>query len=358
MQNSIENSDLYDDSCNKILYSFKNDYSEGAHPNILKAMMQTNFQQQDGYGEDDYSQEAINILRNKLQNTNADIHFVSGGTQANLIVISAILKPYESAIAANTGHINVHETGAIEATGHKVNVVDSKDGKLTPKDIKSILDQHTDEHMVKPRLVYISNSTEIGTIYNKKELEALYSFCKSHHLLLFLDGARLGSALCSQRNDLNLAELSKLVDAFYIGGTKNGALLGEAIIINNDELKTNFRFHLKQRGALLAKGRLLGLQFAELFRENLFFDLAKHANAMASKLSQNIEKLGYSFFTEPTSNQIFPILPNGIIEKLNEKYLFYTWGKIDEELSAVRLVTSWATKEEAVNNFIKDLEAL
>lgn len=358
MADSIEKNNLNNTSVNKNLYSFKNDYSEGAHPRILSAMIETNLFQQDGYSEDDYCKEAINVLKNKLENDNVDIHFVSGGTQANLIVISSILKPYESVIAANTGHINVHETGAIEATGHKVNVIDSKDGKLKPIDIKSVLDQHTDEHMVKPRLVYISNTTEIGTIYTKKELEELYDFCKSHGLLLFLDGARLGSALASQGNDLSLLELSRLVDAFYIGGTKNGALLGEAIIINNDELKANFRFHLKQKGALLAKGRLLGLQFLELFRDNLFFDLAKHANTMASKLSENLEKLGYGFLTVPTSNQIFPILPNHVIEKLNKKYLFYTWCKIDDELSAIRLVTSWATREEAVDSFIRDLKAL
>ncbi|ABR49637.1 Threonine aldolase [Alkaliphilus metalliredigens QYMF] len=343
---------------NTMVYSFKNDYSEGAHPNILKAMMDTNGQQQDGYGEDDYSQEAVTILQDMLQNKNADIHLVSGGTQANLIVISSILRPYESVIAANTGHINVHETGAIEATGHKVNVVDSQDGKLTPEGIKEVLDAHTDEHMVKPRLVYISNSTEIGTIYKKNELQALQSFCKSHHLLLYLDGARLGSALCSEENDMSLAELSKLVDVFYIGGTKNGALLGEAIVILNDELKKNFRFHLKQRGALLAKGRVLGVLFAELFRDDLFFDLAKHANAMASKLSDTIKELGFHFLISSTTNQIFPIFPNEIIEQLNEKHAFYIWCQIDDKSSAIRLVTSWATKEEAVEGFINELKKI
>lgn len=346
------------DCKDKLQYSFKNDYSEGCHPNILKALMETNLSQQAGYGEDDYSQGAIDILKNKLNNSNADIHFVSGGTQANLIVISSILRPYESVISADTGHINVHETGAIEATGHKVNVVASKDGKLTPEDVKSVLDEHEDEHMVKPRLVYISNTTEIGTTYRKKELEKLYSFCKKNDLLLFLDGARLGSALCSKDNDLSLAELSKLVDVFYIGGTKNGALLGEAIVINNDKLKKDFRFNLKQKGALMAKGRLLGLQFLELFKEDLFFDLAKHANSMAYKLTSNIEELGHEFLTESASNQIFPILPNRIIDKLSKKYAFYIWCKVDDENSAIRLVTSWATKEKAVDSFIEDMSIL
>ncbi|QNO15995.1 low specificity L-threonine aldolase [Alkalicella caledoniensis] len=336
-------------------YSFRNDYSEGCHQSILEAMLKSNLDQQVGYGEDEFNIEAKNILREKMGNPNADIHLVSGGTQANLIVISSILRPYESVVAANTGHINVHETGAIEATGHKVNVVDSKDGKLTPEGIKEVLDFHTDEHMVKPRLVYISNTTEIGTVYNKKELGELWSFCKENDLLLFLDGARLGSALTSHENDLSLAELSKLVDVFYIGGTKNGALLGEAIVINNDELKKNFRFHLKQRGALLAKGRVLGLQFLELFKNDLFFDLAKHSNSMAIKLSQGIKEQGYEFLTKPESNQIFPILPNELIEKLSKKYEFYVWAKEDETSSSIRLVTSWATSEEAVDEFIQDL---
>ncbi|SCY91461.1 threonine aldolase family protein [Alkaliphilus peptidifermentans] len=341
-----------------MVYSFKNDYSEGAHPNILEALKNLNLVQQEGYGVDDYSKEAVDILRSKISNSNADIHFVSGGTQANLIVISSILKPYESVISATTGHINTHETGAIEATGHKVNGVDTKDGKLTPNDVKSVLEYHVDEHMVKPKLVYISNTTELGTIYKKNELEELSSFCKDNQLLLFLDGARLGSALTSQDNDLSLDELSRLVDAFYIGGTKNGALLGEAIVINKEELKTNFRYNLKQKGALLSKGRVLGVQFLELFKDDLFFDLAKHANIMATKLSTGIEGLGYSLLTKSVSNQIFPILPDTIIDKLSKKYLFYVWCKSGNAMSIIRLVTSWATKEEAIESFINDLEAL
>ncbi|SET70659.1 L-threonine aldolase [Natronincola peptidivorans] len=358
MSNSTEKNSTQEHLSKAVVYSFKNDYSEGAHPSILEAMMETNLHQQEGYGEDAYSLEAIKIMREKLQSDQADIHFVAGGTQANLIVISSILKPYESVIAADTGHINVHETGAIEATGHKINVVHSKDGKLAPKDVESVLEFHTDEHMVKPRLVYISNSTEIGTIYKKKELEELSLFCKSNNLLLFLDGARLGSALTAEENDLSLPELAKLVDVFYIGGTKNGALLGEAIIITNDEAKKDFRFHLKQKGALLAKGRLLGIQFLTLFKKNLFFHSARHANEMAERLSEGIQSLGYKFLVQSTSNQIFPILPNDIIDQLSNKYGFYVWCKIDDKTSAIRLVTSWATKEETVNSFIKDLEAL
>lgn len=339
-------------------YSFKNDYNEGCHPNILKALSKENLAQQNGYGDDDYSQKAIRVLRKKLNNSDADIHFTSGGTQTNLIVISSILKPYESVISANTGHINVCETGAIEATGHKINVINSEDGKLTPQSIKVVMGEHKDEHMVKPKLVFISNSTEIGSIYKKRELEELSSFCKKNNLFLYIDGARLGSALTSRENDLTLPELSQLVDVFYIGGTKNGALLGEAIIINNNKLKENFRFHLKQKGALLAKGRIFGLQFLELFKGNLYFNLARHANLMSSKLSKNIEKLGYDFLTKPVSNQIFPILPNEIIKKLGEKYEFYIWRKINDEMSIIRLVTSWATKKEAVESFIADIKSM
>ncbi len=338
------------------IYSFKNDYSEGAHPNILRALAETNLHQHVGYGEDDFSKRAIALLKEKMDNNNVDIHLVSGGTQANLIVISSILRSFESVIAADTGHINVHETGAIEATGHKVNIIEGKNGKLTPDLVEAVLQQHTDEHMVKPKLVYISNTTEVGTVYKRAELEALYDYCKSKDLLLYMDGARLGSALASHAGDLSLGELSRLVDAFYIGGTKNGALLGEAIILCNDKLKNSFRYSLKQRGALLAKGRLLGIQFLELFKADLFFQLADRANSLATRLSKGIEALGYGFLTESESNQIFPIFPNEVIEELYKSYAFYPWSKIDDHTTSVRLVTSWATSEEAVEAFLRDLK--
>lgn len=357
MGNLINDQGKINNLSNRGVYSFKNDYSEGAHESILKLMLETNLEQQEGYEEDYYCIEAARIIKDKLYNPEAHIHFITGGTQANLTVISSILKPYESVIAAETGHINVHETGAIEATGHKVNIVASIDGKLTPYAVKSVLDAHTDEHMVKPKLVYISNSTEIGSIYKKKEMEELSAFCKDNDLLLYLDGARLGAALCAKDNDLTLKELSSLVDVFYIGGTKNGALLGEALIINNEEINRNFRFNIKQKGAMLAKGRILGIQFLGLFKDDLYFHLAEHANYMAYKLSENIKQMGYEFMIKPESNQIFPILPNRIINKLSEKFSFIIWSKIDDEHSAVRLVTSWATKEDMVNRFIEDLKS-
>ena len=338
------------------MYSLKNDYSEGAHPQILEALLKTNLEQSEGYGEDKYCEEAKKLIKEKLQNDNVDIHFIPGGTQANLTSIAAFLRPHEASIAANTGHIFVHETGAIEATGHKVISVNVEDGKLRKEHVLSVLKEHTDEHMVKPKLVYISNSTEIGTIYKKNELEELSQVCRANNLLLYMDGARLGSALCCRENDLDLSDFVNLTDAFYIGGTKNGAFMGEALVICNDNLKEDFRYHIKQRGALLAKGRLLGIQFMELFRDNLFFEIGQHANDMADILRNGISELGYKYLIDSSSNQIFPILPNTVIEKLQEKYLFIIWGSEDEDSSSIRLVTSWATSKEAVLGFIEDLK--
>jgi threonine aldolase len=338
-----------------IKYDFRNDYSEGVHPNIIQALAKTNLIQETGYGEDSFCSEAAGLIRKEIKKPDADVHFVSGGTQANLIVISSILKPYESVVAADSGHIFTHETGAIEATGHKINNILTKDGKITPEMIQPVLDFHSDEHMVKPAMVYISNSTELGTVYSKQELKRLSAFCKQNNLYLFMDGARLGSALTSQGKDLSLADIAALVDVFYIGGTKNGALIGESIVIINEKLKENFRFYIKQRGALLAKGRIFGIQFIELFSNNLFYELATHANAMAHKLAEGIKKAGYGFITEPVSNQIFPILPDKLIESLSAKYGFYVWAKHDEKSSSIRLVCSWATKDEFVDEFIDDL---
>ncbi|MGC7871447.1 threonine aldolase family protein [Desulfosporosinus sp. SYSU MS00001] len=339
------------------MYSFKNDYSEGAHPRLLKALGETNFEQVEGYGEDLYSQKAVQLLKQTIGRDDIDIHLLSGGTQTNLTAISAFLRPHEAIIAANTGHILVHETGAIEATGHKIISVEVGDGKLNPLHIKGALDLHTDEHMVKPKLVYISNPTEIGSIYTKKELEEISGCCHDNNLFLYMDGARLGSALCSDENDLELSVLADLVDAFYIGGTKNGALLGEALVICRESLKEDFRFHMKQKGAMLAKGKILGIQFLELFRDDLYFDMARHANKMAGLLRDEITKAGFNVLVHSPSNQIFPIFPDIIISELQKNYAFYVWSKVDINHSAVRLVTSWATKEEEVLAFIKDLNA-
>lgn len=337
------------------MYSFKNDYSEGAHSRILNALVETNLEQTDGYGTDQYTERSVNLLKKKIDREDVDIHLLVGGTQVNLTAISAFLRPHQAAIGADTSHINCHETGAIEATGHKVITMKTNDGKLTPNLIQNVVDSHSDEHMVQPKLVYISNSTELGTLYTKAELIDLHDCCKRNKLLLYLDGARLGSALVAEENDLTLADIAKLVDAFYIGGTKNGALFGEALVICNDELKEDFRYFIKQKGGLLAKGRLLGIQFEELFKDDLYFELAKHANKMALMLKGAIVDEGYKFLTESFTNQQFPIFPNNLIEKLSEKYSFNIERVIDSNYTAIRLVTSWATKEEIVLQFIEDL---
>ncbi|EKQ51239.1 MULTISPECIES: low specificity L-threonine aldolase [unclassified Clostridium] len=338
------------------MYSFKNDYSEGAHERILNALIETNYEQTDGYSTDGYTEKAIELLKEKLGREDVDIHLLVGGTQVNLTAISAFLRPHQAAIGADTSHINCHETGAIEATGHKVITANTTDGKLTPALIQKVVEAHSDEHMVQPKLVYISDSTELGTIYTKSELINLHKCCKENNLLLYMDGARLGSALVAEKNDLSLEDIANLVDAFYIGGTKNGALFGEALIICNDALKEDFRYYIKQKGGLLAKGRLLGIQFKELFKDDLYFDLAKHANRMAIMLKDALKEKGYEFLTDSCTNQQFPILPNDAIKKLNEKYSFYIEKIINGNNSAIRLVTSWATKEENVLEFIEDLK--
>lgn len=333
-------------------YSFINDYSEGAHPSILEWMLKTNAVQEDGYGNDSLSQQAAALLKQQMNNPAADVHFISGGTQANLLAMACMLRPYECVIAATSAHINVHEAGAIEATGHKIDTVPSTDGKITPEQIQTMVDERPDEHMVKPKAVFISNSTEVGTIYRKAELEAIAEVCRRNNLYLYMDGARLGCGLTSAESDLTLPEVSRLVDMFYVGGTKNGALLGEAMVINRSELKTDFRYLLKQRGALLAKGRLIGVQFLALFQNDLYFTLARHSNAMAQKIAARLGALGYPFLTHSTTNQIFPILPNDLIRALQERYAFYTWSKVDDSHSSVRVVTSWATPEIVVDEFL------
>lgn len=337
------------------MISFKNDYSEGALPAILQALADTNTIQQGGYGDDDYTQQAIALIREKIGHPGAAVHLVSGGTQANLTFISSVLRPYESVIAATTGHIFHHETGAIEATGHKIETVLAQDGKLTPSLIAAFVDKVEAVHMPLPRLVYISNSTELGTHYLRAELIALYEYCQMKGLLLFLDGARLASGM--QAGDMRYEDLAKFTDAFYIGGTKNGALIGEAIVINNASLQEYFAYNLKMRGALLAKGRLLGIQFKELFKGDTYLSVGAFMNEMAGKLSEGIRAAGYEFLIESKTNQIFPVLPLKVIKKMEEKYAFYVWQGVDNERAAIRLVTSWNTKVEAVAAFVADLKA-
>ncbi|WP_353104248.1 aminotransferase class I/II-fold pyridoxal phosphate-dependent enzyme [Myroides odoratus] len=335
------------------MYNLKIDYAEGAHPAILDKLVETNFIQQNGYGSDEYTLEAKDLLRSKLNKPEAEIYFVSGGTQANLLVISFLLRSHEAVISAHSGHIYANETGAIEATGHKVIPIESKDGKITATQIKQTLASfQLRPHVVKPKVVYISNTTEVGTIYSERELKALSDCCKAEGLLLFMDGARLGHALTAPTNDLTLERIAELVDVFYIGATKNGALFGEAIVFPQAKLALDFDYNLKQRGALFAKGRVLGIQFLALFQDDLYFKLAKDANDMAMKLAEAFQAQGYSFLVESSSNQIFPILPVALIHRLQEKFDFYVWKPINAEYAAIRLITSWTTDELMLEVFI------
>lgn len=333
---------------------FRDDYSEGAHPRLLQALASASAEQNAGYGLDRHSLRAAELIRARLGDTDPDVHFLSGGTQANLVAIASFLRPHQAAIAAHTGHIATHETGAIEATGHKVLTVAGDDGKLSPESIRPVLRGHGDEHMVQPKLVYASDSTELGTIYTRAELQALSAYCRQHGLLLFLDGARLGAALTAEGNDLALADIAACCDAFTIGGTKNGALAGEALVVCNAASKADLRYHIKQRGAMLAKGMFLGAQFEALFDGELFFELARHANAMAATLREALSAQGIAFLADSPTNQLFPILPPAVVESLETRYGFHRWQSMPGGDIAIRLVTSWATPPEAVQAFIAD----
>ncbi len=335
--------------------SFKDDYSEGCHPRILEALARVNHEVISGYGEDRYSEMARAQLRQQMELPGAGVYFVSNGTQANLVMIAAMLKPFESVVAAQSAHINRHEAGAIEATGHKIDSIITEDGKLTPELIQQVLSRFEDHHTARPRLVYISNTTELGTFYNLAELEAIAAFCREKGLLLMLDGARLGAALSIPENDLTLADVARLTDAFYIGGAKNGLLVGEAIVIKSPAVQEDFLFHIKQRGALLSKGWVIGVQFLELFQDGLYLEMAGHANQMARQLGEGIRQAGYTFLTDSVSNQIFPVFPNQVVAYLEQRYAFYPWAVVDADHTAIRLVTSWATREEAVKAFIQDI---
>lgn len=337
-------------------YSFLDDYSEGAHEQILQALLQNNTRQQKPYGQDEYSAAAKGHLARETGVPAESIHLVASGTLANIIAIGSCLRPHEAVIAPDTGHIVVRETGAIEAIGHKLITVKPSDGKLTVAGIEGALARNAHfPHMAKPRLVYISNATEVGTLYSKAELTAISNLCKKNKLLLFVDGARLGAALAARSNDLTLADVAELADIFWIGGTKVGALMGEAIVISNPALVEDFAFHVKQRGGLLAKGRAVGIQFTELFKSGLFLELATHANNMAALLSSGISAAGYSLAARTDTNQVFPIFPTALIATLQEEFDFYVWEDLPDKTAVIRLVTSWATEEEQVNAFIAKL---
>ena len=341
------------------MYQFRNDYSVGCHPKVLEALTAVNSESVIGYGADHYCKEAADLIRAVCQAPQADVQFMIGGTQANFTAIAAFLRPWESVIAPASGHINGHEAGAVEAAGHKIIAVPTAaNGKLTPAAILSVVEECKDEHLTKPRLVYISNATETGGVYFKAELEALSQCCRRNGLLLFLDGARLGCALSAQHNDLTLADIAALTDAFYIGGTKNGAMMGEALVITDPALQEGFFRIKKQRGAVLAKGWLLGVQFTALLKDGLYFKLARQAVDMAQYLQGGLKNLGLPMMVDSPTNQIFPIVPNDLLPQLDKVCTYEVWCKADETHTVVRFVTSFATTLSDADGMLKAVKAM
>ena len=340
-------------------HQFFNDYAETAHPACIQKLSEHTLQQEAGYGLDSVSAHAATLIRAKLGVANdTPVHFISGGTQANLTVIGSLLRPHEAVIAAESGHIAANETGAIEATGHKVIHTPHVNGKLTPEAIEQVVRAHTNEHSVKPRMVFISQATELGTVYSRMELEAVRAVCDAHGLWLYIDGARLGNALYSANAPCAWHDIARVADVFYIGGTKNGALLGEAIVFPNLALNDDFRYALKQRGALLAKGRVIASQFVALFEHDLYAELAQHANACAMRVRSVLSELGVVFYTDSPTNQQFPMLPNAVVEALQQHYGFYTWKVLNERESVVRFVFSWVTPMTMVDELLADTKRL
>jgi len=339
------------------LIRFNCDYGEGAHPLVMQRLLETNMEHTCGYGLDEYSLRAAELIREKCGQPQAQVHMMTGGTSANIIALAAFLRPYEAAICAPTGHIHVHETGALEATGHKILTCEAKEGKVIPQGVAEVCARHTDEHMVFPRLLYISQPTEIGTVYSLSELKALRQVCDENGLLLFVDGARLGSALTSAECDMTLRDLAALADCFYIGGTKNGLLFGEAMVIVNPALQTNFRYMIKHNGGMMAKGRLCGVMFLAAMENDDYFAWARHANAMADIVRTGMEKGGVPLYQRTTTNQIFAILTQEQNETLEKDFSYEIWEKLDGGKVAVRFVTSWATSEEDARKLADALEA-
>lgn len=341
---------------------FDCDYLEGAHPLILKKLSETNMEQTIGYGCDPHCERAAALIKEACCAPDSDVHFLVGGTQTNTTVISAILRTHQAVISASTGHINVHESGAIEATGHKVIALTSPDGKLTAKAVDNCVSSHWNdpnhEHVVQPAMVYISQPTECGTAYTKKELEDLYSVCRKHQIPLYIDGARLGYALAAENCDMTLPDVAANCDAFYIGGTKVGALFGEALVINNDYIKKDFRYIIKQKGGLLAKGRLLGIQFETLFENGLYFEISAHAIKAAKKIKEIFVAHGCEFLSDSKTNQQFPILENEEIEKLLTEFSFEIWCPVSDNVSAVRFCSSWATTDKNIEALKQAVERL
>ena len=339
---------------------FTSDYTEGCHERILRRMIETNYEQTPGYGTDYHCANAARYIKAECSREDLDVHFLVGGTQTNLTVIDAALRPHQGAVCAESGHINVHETGAVEATGHKCLTLPSPDGKITAAQVAQLVRLHrTDEsmeHTAQPKLVYISNPTEYGTIYSLAELDELSTVCRELGLYLFVDGARLGYGLRCRENDVTMADLARLCDAFYIGGTKVGALFGEALVLTSAALREDFRYLIKQHGGMLAKGRLLGIQFETLFGDGLYWTISDHALAMADILRSALTEAGLPMQVDSPTNQLVPIVPDALLAKLREKYAVTYMNRVDESHSCIRLCTSWCTREEDVRAFCADLK--
>ena len=344
------------------MFYFHNDYNETCHPAVMAKLGAASEKQYAGYGVDESCERAISLIRKECKREDVAVHFLVGGTQTNLTVIAASLRPHQGVISAASGHINVHETGAIEATGHKVIQLQGRNGKITANQVDLAVKEHKSspdaEHIVQPKMVYISNPTESGTTYDLAELEALSGVCRKHRLILFVDGARLGYALASDAYDVTMADLARLTDVFYIGGTKVGAMFGEAVVIANPVVAEDFRYLIKQRGAMLAKGWLLGLQFEALFENGIYTKIAKQANQMADLLRGTLQELGYQLVDANKTNQVFVAMPNRTLTEIKKDFTFSEWEKVDQDHTVVRFCTSWATKKESVEALCERLKQL
>ena len=341
---------------------FNSDYLEGAYPSIMVKMAETNMVQTVGYGEDEYCEAAREKIKAACQAPEADVHFLVGGTQTNTTVIAAILRPWQGVISAVSGHINCHEAGAIESTGHKVITLPTDNGKITAQQVADYVEWHKNdestEHIVQPGMVYISHPTEAGTLYTKAELTELYDTCRRYGLPLYIDGARLGYGLAAEESDMTLPEFARLCDVFYIGGTKVGALFGEAVVIMNESLKKDFRFIMKQRGGRLAKGRLLGIQFDALFTDDLYFKISRHAIEMAHQIRDIFVSAGYPLLFDSPTNQQYPIMPDAELAEIGKSFGYEYWERVDETHSGVRFCASWATTQENVDALREAVNAL
>ncbi len=337
---------------------FRSDYSQGAHPKVMEALAKTNLEHTDGYGLDEHCQNAAAMIKDLIGIQDCEVYMMVGGTPCNITVIAASLRPYEAVIAARSGHAYFHETGGVEATGHRIVAVEGVNGKLTPELLDRAWAEYEDEHTPLPRMVYISQPTEIGSIYSKAEMTALAQKCRERDMLLYVDGARLGCALTCKENDLSIQELAQLCDAFYIGGTKNGALFGEALVIKTPQINDHFRWMIKRQCGLLAKGRLIGVQFEALLEggmDSIYFEMAAHANKMAEKLRNGLEERHVPFYSCSQTNQLFPVLPTGVIRELEKDFFFYEWAPETNGMTPIRLVTAWGTQEAEIDAFLKKI---